>query len=249
MVRKITYSIIFCTVFFSAHEAFAQSKNKIAVSAEFVQVKDRFNHGMLFNGPQVGFQYQRLWNFSAVELSYNPKIALGIPFSREMAAVNINFTPIDASCLRYVYQSDSHSLKTGLNFATNYSYQLYPYLQSARLFWFGEIGFSPAIEYQYKWEERAIRINLQNSVFGFISRTNDYDPYFFSLEFIDFFVSPHKNLQFGSFDKYNHAKVHIEYTSNTLNSNSLAFGMEYIGAYFNVHFQSLIYQLQWRKFF
>ena len=249
MATKMAYLTIFCAAFFSIHKVRAQYKNKFAVSTEFLQIKEEFNHGMVFNGPQVGFQYLLFWNFPAIELRYSPKVALGLPFNRGMIAANINFTPIDVSCFKAVYQSENHSLKAGLNFASNYSYQSYPDLQSARLFWFGEIGLSPAIEYQYKWAKRAIQINLQNSLLGFVSRTKNYNPYFYSFRFSSFFTAPHKDLQFGSFDKYNHTKAQIDYTSNKLNTNSFSLGMEYVGVYFNAHFQSLSYYLQWRKLF
>jgi hypothetical protein len=228
---------------------YSQDKSRIAVSTGFLQIKDDFNQGMVYNGPMVNVQYQGLWDFSIFELSYKPKIALGVPFNRGMLAVNINFVPVDLTGLKAVYNSERHLIKIGLNFATNYSYQSYPDFQNAHLFWFGEIGFSPVLEYEYKCSTRSIGINLQNSLFGFVSRTKDYNPYFYSFAISDFATSPHKNMQFGGFDKYNHTNLQIEFRPNALKASRFIFGFEYINAHFNTYFQSLNYYLQWKKTF
>lgn len=249
MIKEILFVLAITAFLFFSNRVYSQDKNSIAVSTGFLQIKDDFNQGMVYNGPMINVQYQRLWDFSVVELQYKPKIALGVPFNRGMIAININFVPIDFSCLKSVYKSEQHLVKVGLNFTTNYSYQSYPDFQNARLFWFGEIGFSPIIEYKYKWGNRAVGVNLQNSLFGFVSRTKEYNPYFYSFQFSDFFISPHSNMQFGSFDKYNHTNFQIEFIPNTIKANYFIFGIEYISAHFNTHFQSLNYYLQWKKTF
>jgi len=249
MTKKVLVILMIIVHSLLSYEAFPQSKNKIALSTGFLQIKDDFNQGMVFDGAQINFQYQHSWKFSSVELLYKPKVALGIPFDKGIMAVNINFVPVDVSCLKPAYNSELHLIKIGLNFATNYSYQSYPDLHAGRLFWFGEIGFSPVVEYQHRWSESVIGINLQNSLFGFVSRPKDYNPYFYSLKFADFFTNPHEDMRFGSFDKYNHTNLQIEYVPNRSEANSFAFGMEYIGAYYGMRFQSLNYYLQWKKIF
>ena len=249
MIKKILFisAVIFHTLL--SNEVYSQSRNRIAISTGFLQIKDDFNQGMVFGGAMINSQYQRSWNFSSIELQYKPKITLGAPLDKGIVAIHINFAPVDISCLRSVYNTEQHLVKAGLNFATNYSYQLYPDLHAGRMFWFGEIGFSPVIQYTYQWSKSIIGINLQNSLFGFVSRPTDYNPYFYSLKFTDFFTNPHKNMQFGSFDNYNHTNLQIEYIPNTLKANSFAFGIEYISAHYGTHFQTLNYYLQWRKIF
>jgi hypothetical protein len=239
--------LIICLIF-SGKIAYAQN-NAVAVSAGFLQLKEEFNQGIVFNGLQINAQYQHRWDFSVAELSYNPKLALGIPFSRGMIAVNIHFVPVDISCLKTIFKTDKHSLKGGLNFATDYSYQEYPDLQNAHLFWFGEIGLSPRFEYQYKWKTSSIKLNLQNSLLGFVSHTTTNAPYFYSFKFADFFTRPHENMRFGSFDKYNHTNFQIEFMPNTSKKHVWGIGIEYISYFFGAHFQSLNYSLQWKKLF
>jgi hypothetical protein len=189
----------------------AQYKNEISVYTGFLQLKDELNQGMVYNGPQIGFQYQRNWFLKEWELHYNPKIAAGVPFNRGMTAATINFVPIDFSGIKTVYQKNNHDFRLGLNFVTNYSYQVYSEQHSAQLFWYGEIGIAPCIEYGYQWNQKRIKVFLQNSVAGFVSRTEEIRPYFYSFKISDFFTQPNQNMQFGSFDKYNHTTISAEY--------------------------------------
>jgi len=244
-----TAVIIFCALFLLCANGLAQNKNEISVYAGFLQLKEELNQSMVYNGPQMGFHYQRNIFFEKWELRYNPKIALGIPFNRGMLGVNINFVPVDFSGIVPVYKNGRHSLKAGLNFATNYNYQAYHEQSSAHLFWFGEIGIAPCIEYDYQWNKSRIKIFLQNSVAGFVSRTKEVTPYFYSFSFSDFFVQPHKDMKFGSFDKYNHTNASVEYVPNVSKGHSFAFGVAYIDSYFGNRFQSLNYYLQWKKAF
>jgi hypothetical protein len=241
--------ITFCAWIFLSNHCFAQNKNDFFVYTGFLQLKEELNQRMVYDGIQIGFHYQRSNFFKKWELHYKPKIALGIPFDRGIMAVNINFAPVDFSALVPVYKNGRNHLKAGLNFAANYSYQAYPEQHSAHLFWYGEIGIAPCVEYGYQWNKSSIKIFLQNSIAGFVSRTQEVTPYFYSFRFSDFLTQPHKNMEFGSFDKFNHTNALIEYTPNMARGHSFAFGAEYIGSYSNNRFQSVNYYLQWRRTF
>jgi hypothetical protein len=242
--------ITFCALISLSANCLAQNKNELSVYAGFLQLKEELNQGMVYNGPQIGFHYQRNILFEKWELRYKPKIALGVPFNRGMIGVNINFVPVDFSGVVPVYKNDRHNLKVGLNFTTNYNYEAYPDQRNgAHLSWFGEIGIAPCVEYDYQWDNRKLKIYLQNSVAGFVSRTEEITPYFYSFKFSDFFVRPHQNMRFGSFDKYEHLNASIEYSPDVSNGHSFALGVEYIDSYFSNRFQSLNYYLQWKKSF
>ncbi len=244
-----TILCIFCALILFDNNCLAQNKNEVSVDVGFLQLKDELNQGMVYHGPQIGFHYHRSWFLKKWELLYKPGIAVGVPYNRGMIAANINFKPIDFSGIKSVYQKNNHDFRFGLSFATNYSYQVYPEQHSAQLFWYGEIGIAPCIEYSYQWNQRKIKVSLQNSIAGFVSRTEEVSPYFYSFKFLDFFTQPNQNMRFGSFDKYNHTNISIEYIPNISKKHSFAVGMDYIDSYFNAHFQSLNYYLQWKKSF
>ena len=242
--------ITFCALTFPSGNCFAQyNKNEISVYAGFLQIKDELNQSMVYNGPKIGFHYQRNWFLEKWELRYKPKIAYGGLFNRGMYGENFNFVPVDFSGIRTLYQKDEHKIGLGLNFVTNYTYQFYGDQIGAHLFWYSEIGIAPCVEYTYQWNHSKIKIFLQNSIVGFVSHTENLNHYFYSLTFSDFVVKPHQQMKFGSFDKYNHTNTSVEYIPNVSKKHSVALGIEYMDYYHNKRFQSLNYYLQWKKLF
>ena len=238
--------ICLCLMFLFDNVCLAQHKNNISVDAGLLQLKDELNQSMVYNGPQLGFRYGRNWFFENWELRYNPKVAFGTPFNRSMIAANIRFVPIDFSAMKPISQT---GFRVGLNFSADYNFQAYPHQLAAFLFWHGAIGISPRVEYVFQWEQSRIKLSAQNSLAGFVSRTEYISHYFHSFKLSVFFVKPHQNMQFGSFDKYVHFNGSIEYTPNVNRNHSFAFGLEYIDSYFSNRFQSLNYYLRWKKSF
>ena len=242
--------IVFCALLFVSNHCFAQNRNEISVYTGFLQIKDRFNQGMVYNGTQIGFRYGRNWHFENWELRYRPEIAFGVSLNRQMVGVNINFVPIDFTGLVPIFNNGQHNVKAGLGFATNYNYQIYPNQHnSARLFWHSDIGFALCAEYSFQWQQRRITVFFQNSVAGFVSRTESVSHYFYSFGLAYFFTQPHTNMQFGSFDKFNRTNASVEFDPNTTSGHSFVLGIEYISSHFGNRFQSLNYNLKWKRRF
>jgi len=249
MQKKIKTMFIICTLLLFSTNCLAQYKNEFSIQAGFIQFKEEFNQGVVYNGPQIGFQYQRNCFFEKWELRYNPQIALGYIVNRRvMDAVNMRFVPIDFSGLFPVYQDEKHKISIGMNVATDYNFQVYADQHDSHLFWYSEIGISPSFEYIYQWKQSKIKLFLQNSLAGFISHTEEISHYFYpySVKFADFFKASHHDMKFGGFDKYEHLNASIEYFPNVSKKHSVALGMEYMDCYYNNRFQSLNYYLQWK---
>ncbi|MCL1968751.1 MAG: hypothetical protein FWF65_09860 [Bacteroidetes bacterium] len=247
--KKVKTTFIICALLLFSTNCLAQYKNEFSIQAGFLQLKDAFNQGMVYNGAQMTLQYQRNRFFEKWELRYKPKIAVGYIVSmRVMDAANFRVIPIDFSGLVPVYQNEKHKVSVGMNVATDYNFQNYFDQHDTHLFWYSEIGISPCFEYTYQWKQSKIKLFLQNSLLGFVSHTEEIGHYFFpySIKFADFFKAPHHNMKFGSFDKYEHLNASIEYVPNISKKHSVALGMEYMDCYYNNHFQSLNYYLQWK---
>ena len=247
--RLNTVFFILCTLLLLNANCLAQAKNEISVYLGLIQLKDELVQSMVYRGPQTGFQYGRSWFFEKWELRYKPKIALGVPFNRGMIGSGFHLVPVDLSGIVPAYQDDKQTFRVGLNFATNYTYQFYPKQLGAYLFGFGEIGIAPCVEYEYQWKQSKIKVFLQNSVAGFISRTENIPHYFYSLKVSDFVVKPHQNMKFGSLNQYNHLNASIEYVPDTSEKHSILAGVEYVDCFYLNRFQSLNYYLQWKKSF
>jgi len=244
-----SFIIGFSLLLLFSKNCLAQPKNEISVYLGLIQLKDELAQSMVYRGPQTGFQYGRRWFFEKWELRYKPKIAVGVPFNRGMTGAGFHFAPVDLSGIVPVYQNDKHIFRTGLNFVTNYTYQLYPHQLGAHLFRFAEIGIAPCVEYEYQWKQSKIKVFLQNSVAGFVSRPENVPHYFYSFKVSDFALKPHQNMKFGSFNQYEHFYVSIEYVPNIAKKHSVLLGVEYINCSYLHRFQSLNYYLQWKKSF
>jgi hypothetical protein len=114
------------------------------------------------------------------------------------------------------------------------------------LFWNAQIGISPVIQYGYQWNNKRINLGLQNSLIGFTSHRQGYDPYFWQSDWKDWVVEPNKNLKFGSFNHYNHTTVSLEFVPNIAKKHSIVYEFDYLGFYRGNRFQRINHNLIWR---
>lgn len=224
-------------------------RHHLSVYVGSVSIKEGFNGGMVFNGPQAAVRYELHWSAGVFDFAYSPELALGVPLSRGMAAVNLQITPVELAFQAPVWQTGRHRLQLGGEVAARYRYQTYPDLQNAHLFWFGEIGLSLRLGYAFHWQGGRLSLQWANSLLGFVSHTPDNPSYFYSLRLADFVVRPHQNLQFGSFDRYDRTVVRLEYAPAALPPHAFGLGLEYVGYYGAVRYQTLNCYLLWRKVF
>jgi hypothetical protein len=211
-----------------------------------LQLKEKFNIGMVFNGIQIKYIYGITWRIGESELTYQPGLELGIAWSHEMTGYKVGISPANISWTIPFFKNNGHTLGTGANFAMNYNYQIYPDLHGGHLFWTSEIGLSPIINYQYKFSNSIIACSFQNSLLGFVSHTDNNEPYFYSFKASDFFIRPHENMKFGSFNNYNHTKLSIEFIPNTEKIHSFLYEFDYFGIWYKTKFEQINHSLIWR---
>ena len=226
----------------------SQISHSHTIAVNFMQIKDELNLGLVFSGVRLEYRYGLHWRINDHEIMYQPKIGFGIGFSRikTMECYQINIAPINVTWTAPVYNQNGHTIKAGLNFAANYNYYYWEDLHDAPLFWNSEIGLSPVIRYSYQWDNRRINASLQNSLLGFISRIQGYDPYFGVLTGKDFFVKPYTDLRFGSFNNYNHTNVSFEFIPDVSKKHSFSYEFDYLGIFYGKRFDSINHNILWR---
>jgi len=237
--------LILCGLFQIISPLYSQVKYSHSFILGFLQLKDEFGLGMVFNGVQLEYRYGLQWEINNHEILYQPKLGLGAAFNRGMLGTQIHIAPVNLTWTMSFCERDGHTIRGGANFITNYNYQYYE-LNDGPLFWNTEIGFSPVICYSYQWHNMRINTRLQNSLIGFTSHRQGYDPYILSFTMKDFFVSPHKDLKFGSFNNYNHTKVSIEFVPNIFKMHSFAYEFDYLGLFYGYRFDRIEHNLVWR---
>ena len=225
---------------------YSQIKQSHSITFSFLQLKEKFNIGMVFNGIQLKYVYGITWKIGESELTYQPGLAFGIAWSHEMTGYKIGISPVNISWEIPIFQNNGHTLKTGSNLAGNYYYQMYPDLHGGHLFWASEIGLSPVLNYQYQFNNSRLVCSFQNSLLGFVSHTEKNEPYFYSFKAGDFFIRPHENMKFGSFNNYDHTKLSIEFIPRIDKIHSFLYEFDYLGVWYNTKFEQLNHNLIWR---
>ncbi len=243
MVKKL---IICLGLIIILNPLFGQVKQSHTMVLGLLQLKDQANLGMVFSGVQLEYRYGLTWLLQEHEITYQPKLGFGVGFNRGMFGVQLKFVPVNVSWIMPLYDQNGHTIRVGANFATDYSWQIYQPLQSGHLFWASEIGVSPIIKYNYQWDNKRIGLRIQNSLFGFTSHTQEFDPYWISWELKEFIITPHENLNFGSFNNYDHTNIALEFTPNIDKRHSFVYEFDYFGLFYGVQFRRLNHNLMWR---
>jgi hypothetical protein len=225
----------------------AQVKHSHEVVLGNLQLKEGNNLGMVFNGIQFEYRYGLTWIIQEHEIMYQPKIGFGAAFSHDIIGVQIKFTPVNVNWTMPVYKLNGHTIRVGANFATDYSWQMYPDLQSGTLFWASIIGISPIVKYNYQWNNKRIGINIQNSLFGFSShKQGDYTYWYYHKNASEWIVTPHETMKFGSFNHYNHTTVSLEFVPNITKKHSIIYEFDYLGFFQGIQFHRINHNFIWR---
>ena len=236
---------VFYLLFLAMFPLYGQVTHSHDIVLGFLQFRDEFGLPLVFNGIQLEYRYGLQWRINNHEILYQPKLGAGVAFNRGMIGGQIHIAPVDVSWTMPFYGRDGHTIRGGVNFVHDYNYQ-YTELNDGPLFWTAVIGLSPVIRYKYQWNNKRINANLQNSLIGFISHRQGYDPYVWSFTWKDFIVSPHKDMKFGSFNNYNHTKVSLEFVPNINKMHSFAYEFEYLGIFYGYKFDRINHNLLWR---
>ena len=247
MIKKSIFTLFWLIMVFSPLYCEIYQSHSFGVS--FLQIKDQLNLGIVFNGIQLEYRYGLIWKIQDHEIIYEPKLGVGIAFNRGITAGQLRITPANVSWTIPFYDQNGHTIRGGLNFAADYGYQVYPDLNAGNVFWSSEIGISPIIKYNYQWDNKSFAVGLQNSLLGFTSHTQKIEPYFYEFHLLnptDYFRVPHENMQFGSFNKYNHTNVSFEFTPGIDNHHSFLYEFDYFGLFYGMRFERLNENLLWK---
>jgi len=202
----------------------------VSFKTQYIQIKDDFNYGLVFSGPNLvaGYSFSRI---SANDiLSYSPEIAFGGVFNKGAGFV-WRFKPID---IFYGLNITRKQITVGGYVATDYQWQQYSELQGGRLFWFSTIEIGPRIEYVLPYKSGVININFSNSLAGFTSRPElSTETYYYEFSFSEFISVANQNLTFGSFNLFNRTKLGVTIQPDSWKRLTMGYSFEYFGYYKN----------------
>jgi len=200
----------------------------LSFKAQYIQIKDEFNYGLVFSGPNlvVGYSFSRITDKDI--LMYAPEIAFGGVFNKG-AGFAWRFKPID---IFYGRNITTKQITIGGYVATDYQWQQYSELQGGRLFWFSTIEIGPRIQYVLPYKSGILNIDFSNSLAGFTSRPEvSTETYYYDFSFSEFISVAHQDLTFGSFNLFNRTKFGVAIAPNSWRHLKIGYNFEYFGYY------------------
>jgi hypothetical protein len=231
-----------------AQDVLINKNHALSLNTQFIQIKDEFNYGLVFNGLNLGVRYSFVKTSDRNILSYTPDIAFGANFKKGIG-IAILFKPINLFYGFNIKQSNIKSLTIGPYIATNYQWLSFPELQSGNMFWLTSLETGPKVMLTIPFNDKLFNIKVSNSIAGWTSRPAPAtETTFYSHKFTDFPRNAHSNLKFGSFGLFNHTDFEIEMVSTKEKKLSLAYEFEYFGYYHEPKYFFLIHSinLKWK---
>lgn len=199
------------------------------ISANFFQIKEKLNYGIIFRGPGLGYSYSMFWDRKKYTIDYTARFAFDYLESRKISAGNINLVPLKLS---FLFKTNE-AIKIGPQILADYNYQLYPDLQSAYSFWFTHVSIGAASTLNFSMKERLFQIRLETTLLGLTSRTTKYtDPYFFEFGVGDAFRFVNKDFSLKTLINYTCSGFEVRLKPNKNKRVGFAYAFQYYG-YFN----------------
>lgn len=206
-------------------------QHRLGFQTQFFQVKEGANYGLVFNGLNLVIAYDFVTEANKRLTTYSADLAFGVNFNKG-TGLNWHFKPVDFFYGFEIVNKTQQKLHLGPYVAANYQWQIYPELQSGHMFWFSIIDIGPKAVYRMPIGNKNFKISLSNSIAGFASRpVPSTETHFYSFQFSDFLTNAHKNLEFGSFDLFNHTNFEFEWLKVNKKRLSIAYEFEYFGYY------------------
>lgn len=197
--------------------------------ADFFQVKDEKNYGLVFNGGKVDFSYIWRGTVGNSQINYRGDFGFGPSFSKEIAGINIKINPLNLDYSFQLVNKPSARLFLGPYASMNYQFQLYPELQSGHALWFTFYDLGPRLILETRQWEQDFRISFSTAVVGLVSRPVEMnEEYYYTLNVGDIMQKMHSNFTFGSLDILNHIELEAEWKIPGSRKSNLAYRFEYL---------------------
>jgi hypothetical protein len=194
------------------------------LKTQFIQVKDEFNYGLVYNGVSLIAGYELSKKTDKNIFTFTPELGFGVTFSKG-AGFAWRFTPVD---FFYGVKAGQSPLIIGAYLATDYQWQQYSELQGGRLFWFSTIEIGPKLLYTIPTKSNIFEISFSNSLAGFTSRPEPgTETYFYEFNISEFASTVHQNITFGSYNVFNRTFVEIEVINKEKKRLSFGYQFEY----------------------
>lgn len=203
--------------------------NTLSLSVGYLEMQETINQSFVFRGPSLSLSYRRtVFADTMVHIDYSPDLSFAGMFSHRMPAYSLSFRPLDFACTYPVYTSADWEIRLGGSVWAYYDWRIYPAQHASQLFAYGEYTLAFRADVSCRTPKHLFNLSWSNSMLGFTSLTNTYADWFYSFRFRDFLAEPHRNLRFGSFERFDHTRIALTWQPEALHANAFAVECNYI---------------------
>jgi hypothetical protein len=208
-------------------DSFMKSQD-LTLGLPFFQIADEFNYGLVHNGAAINVEYRfgRVKRDQQLELS--SKLSIGLNGNHGLGA-DLRVTPLDIFFGKTWSTSRDIDITLGAYTSFNYSWQLYPQLQSGHMFWMTNYELGPRLRIEGMLLGELFQVGISNSVIGLISRPQpSVETYFYSLKSSDFIRNAHEDMTLVAQDKLTDFEFHIEYKPQCERLSAIGYKFRYL---------------------
>jgi hypothetical protein len=184
--------------------------HSISFKPSFIQIKDEFNYGLVHNGLDLAGEYSMSLSGERYLFEYKAALCFGANYKQGLGLA-WSFKPFDLFYSFRLNNNPSIQLTLGPYSAGYYMWQLYPELQSGKMFWLSSYEVGPRFRISLPLKERILHLSVSSSLTSLNSRPEmTTEEYYYSLTFADFVGNPHSNMSLASIKDFNHTQLLME---------------------------------------
>ncbi len=213
-----------------------------------MELKDQFNHGFVFRGPdlviQFGFERQ---NINRI-FDYSFSLGGGGKTTLDSWGFRWAINPINLSYAVNVTPASKAALFLGPALYMNYSIQNYPEMHTGHLNWMTNYSLALQILGVIPVKKKNLNIQLTTALISLVSRPEtNRDPYFFSTKAADIIRNINSNLKLASSADFLRTNLSIGFNLGA--KRFLAYELQYISHSGQPQFHQLSHALRYVFYF
>ena len=229
--RRTVLALSFYLTFLSMAVAQTDTVEKyhhLDINSALFQLEEGLNYGLVHTGGlmAVGLILGRRQSHHLME--YRTDITLGLNGNRG-PGVDVRITPINVFWGKTWTGSGDLQFALGAYGSFNYSWQLYPLLQSGHMFWLTNYEIGPRFFMSGSLNGLMFEAGVSSAVLGVASRPEPaVETYFYSLKFSDFIRNAHRDFSFVDQGELVHYQVHFEFKNKRRRLEGIGYRFVYL---------------------
>ncbi|MEO1261746.1 MAG: hypothetical protein AAFZ15_23280 [Bacteroidota bacterium] len=234
--------------------SFAQNRTYegsfLSINVSYLELKDEFNHGLVFRGPDIGLEYgiQRLDGKKYFE--YVAVLGAGGKTTAGTWGFRWLLSPLNVHYSWKIKDGENFNLFIGPSARVNYNIQNYPELHTGPIIWMGNYDVGVQLSSFISIKKKLVELKLNTNAIGWQSRPEqERNPYYYSAGFGENFSDLHKNLELGGVDKFNQTTFEARLFLDKKNkARSISYLFFYTGYYDRPEFTEVFHAIKYTWF-